>query len=201
MINLYIALSNHTTAVKLQYYLQNTIGANVYIYNNQPLNYLDIVIYQPAQLNINTVDVLQWICISNANTVVNNADYHYYLSTPINFNKLLDTVQLCIKNISAIVLVNNTGFVCKLEDSKLFNLQTKTQVSNLRNKEALILHQLFYHHPQGLSKDFLLETVWGIKAQLETNTLETHIASLRKKIEPAGLCIAKNNNLFCLNTK
>ena len=43
------------------------------------------------------------------------------------------------------------------------------------------------HHPrQVLTRDQILEQVWGYNAELETNVLEVHMGHLRQKLEASG---------------
>lgn len=53
----------------------------------------------------------------------------------------------------------------------------------LTEKERAILFLLHAKLPDEVSKDVLLDKVWGYGAQIETHTLETHIYRLRQKIE------------------
>ena len=58
------------------------------------------------------------------------------------------------------------------------------RVHDLSAKELLLL-KFFHRHPnQVLSRDQLLNAVWGIDYFGTTRTLDQHIARLRKKIEP-----------------
>jgi two-component system response regulator MprA len=46
---------------------------------------------------------------------------------------------------------------------------------------------LFIHHPrQVLTRDQILERVWGYNDETETNVLEVHIGHLRQKLEAYG---------------
>ena len=65
------------------------------------------------------------------------------------------------------------------------NLLTKpTGISiKLTDKETKILRYLYKSKGKVISKRWLLDNVWGYKAELSTHTLETHIYRLRKKIE------------------
>ena len=76
----------------------------------------------------------------------------------------------------------------------------KTKV-RLTEKETAILKYLFRAGPKVVSRDVLLNEVWGYNAGVTTHTLETHIYRLRQKIEddpsnatilttePGGYCL------------
>ena len=54
---------------------------------------------------------------------------------------------------------------------------------DLSDREIKLI-KIFYEHPdEVLSRDFLLDKVWGIDYPGTTRTLDQHIAQLRKKIE------------------
>ena len=53
----------------------------------------------------------------------------------------------------------------------------------LTDKETSILMYLFRARNKAVSRDVLLNEVWGYNAQVTTHTLETHIYRLRQKIE------------------
>ncbi len=54
----------------------------------------------------------------------------------------------------------------------------------LTDKEVAILKYL-YRHGGVVSREELLDAVWGYGAEITTHTLETHIYRLRQKIEPS----------------
>jgi DNA-binding response OmpR family regulator len=54
----------------------------------------------------------------------------------------------------------------------------------LTDKEAAILKYLYRTGDRAVSREVLLDEVWGYNAGVTTHTLETHIYRLRQKIEP-----------------
>jgi two-component system, OmpR family, response regulator len=57
----------------------------------------------------------------------------------------------------------------------------------LTQREFDLLEYLMRHAGQVVSRDTLLESVWGFIAPGETRTVEVHIAQLRKKLGDPGL--------------
>jgi len=57
------------------------------------------------------------------------------------------------------------------------------QTHYLRNKEFELLKFFLEHTGVILSRSQLLESVWDMNSSLNTTTLETHISSLRKKLD------------------
>lgn len=53
----------------------------------------------------------------------------------------------------------------------------------LTNKEFELATLLFRHNGRLLSRSYIMERVWGTKANLNTRTVDTHISRLRSKLE------------------
>ncbi len=53
----------------------------------------------------------------------------------------------------------------------------------LRNKEFTLLEFLMNHPGEVINRTTLLEKVWDFNATISSNTIETHIALLRKKVD------------------
>jgi len=69
-------------------------------------------------------------------------------------------------------------------------------IVKLTEKEVNILKYLYLYAPAIISKEELLENVWGYNAEASTHTVETHIYRLRQKVEENGasqLIITENN--------
>ncbi|MEL6507926.1 MAG: helix-turn-helix domain-containing protein, partial [Pseudomonadota bacterium] len=54
----------------------------------------------------------------------------------------------------------------------------------LTEKETSILKFLYRAGGKAVSRDVLLDEVWGYNSGVTTHTLETHVYRLRQKIEP-----------------
>lgn len=77
--------------------------------------------------------------------------------------------------------------VLKLDDLKLdtvrYQVRRGKRAVNLTRKEFGLLEYLLRNQEQVISRTALIEHVWDIHADLFSNTLETHILNLRRKIE------------------
>lgn len=56
---------------------------------------------------------------------------------------------------------------------------------SLTEKETELLAALAVAQPGALARDALLARVWGMRSEIDTHTLETHIYRLRSKLEAA----------------
>jgi DNA-binding response OmpR family regulator len=69
-------------------------------------------------------------------------------------------------------------------DALEFKVRVGAHIFDLSAREVKLL-QMFWAHPNKvLSRDYLLNEVWGITYYGTTRTLDQHIAQLRKKIGP-----------------
>ena len=64
----------------------------------------------------------------------------------------------------------------------LLDNETNKTVS-LTDKETAIIKFLYFSNGKVVSREVLLDEVWGYKAGMATHTLETHVYRLRQKIE------------------
>jgi DNA-binding response OmpR family regulator len=61
---------------------------------------------------------------------------------------------------------------------------------NLRAKEFDVLRALVEHEGRVLSRDQLLDIVWGFDFPGQTRTVDVHVAHLRARLEAAGSSVA-----------
>ena len=67
-------------------------------------------------------------------------------------------------------------------DATARHLQREADIHPLTEKESLLLATLLAAQPSACPRSQLLQDVWGIAADIETHTLETHIYRLRHKL-------------------
>lgn len=65
-------------------------------------------------------------------------------------------------------------------------VQRSGQLITLTTREYDLLLLLMRHPRQVLTRDQILEQVWGYPTELETNVLEVHMGHLRQKLEASG---------------
>ena len=76
----------------------------------------------------------------------------------------------------------------KITRDLIFRPETKTlleknKIINLTEKESKLLNFILENKENILKKDDILINVWGITERINTHTLETHIYSLKKKLD------------------
>jgi len=107
-----------------------------------------------------------------------------YVPKPFSFDELVARIRA--------VLRRHTGSQELLSYSDLELNQVTHEVHRngkameLTMREYDLLLMLMRHPRQVLTRDRLLEQVWGYDADLETNVLEVHMGHLRQKLEAHG---------------
>ncbi len=108
-----------------------------------------------------------------------------YITKPFRLNVLLARLRAHIRqherSDDATFLIGPYTF----QPSNRILVHNETQKKiHLTDKEAAILKYLYRAGSRVISRDVLLDQVWGYNAQVTTHTLETHVYRLRRKIEP-----------------
>jgi DNA-binding response OmpR family regulator len=106
-----------------------------------------------------------------------------YVIKPIQFPVLLARIRAQLRQHEASdEAVFTIGSYTVRSGSKLL-LGTEGSKVHLTEKEASILRYLYRASEKPISRETLLQEVWGYNSGVITHTLETHIYRLRRKIE------------------
>lgn len=106
-----------------------------------------------------------------------------YVTKPFRFAVLLARIRALLRQYEQ---NEDATFHIGLYTFKLRQKLLLDQYNNkicLTEKEAAILKCLYYANDKVVSRETLLEQVWGYNENIVTHTLETHIYRLRQKIE------------------
>lgn len=74
------------------------------------------------------------------------------------------------------ITLNNKAHIVKVDDVNV----------DLTNKEFKLLYLLLKNRGNVLTRDYLLQTIWGYDFDGETRTVDVHIRTLRLKLSNAG---------------
>ena len=103
---------------------------------------------------------------------------------PFSLSAFLDELHSCInifENSENGYVVFNRYIVRPIKKD-IFN-QRNGEVVKLTEKEVAILKYLYKNRSRIVSKNELLQEVWGYAPDATTHTIETHIYRLRQKVE------------------
>jgi DNA-binding response OmpR family regulator len=112
-----------------------------------------------------------------------NAGANDYIAKPFRANELLARLQaqLRVFDNSEDAVFTIGPFTFRPAAKALIGLDKKRM--RLTAKEVDIIKFLYRHANQVVSRQTLLDEVWGYNAGVTTHTLETHVYRLRQKIE------------------
>ena len=79
--------------------------------------------------------------------------------------------------------INITNDLIFKPETKIILNKKNDLTINLTEKESKLLNFILENRETVLKKDEILINVWGITEKLNTHTLETHIYSLKKKLD------------------
>lgn len=121
---------------------------------------------------------------SEADTILGlEAGANDYVTKPFRFAVLLARVRAHLRQFEASDdAVFSIGPYSFRPGTKLLTTESGSKL-RLTEKETAILRFLYRAGQRVISRDMLLQEVWGYNSNVTTHTLETHIYRLRQKIE------------------
>jgi DNA-binding response OmpR family regulator len=108
-----------------------------------------------------------------------------YVTKPFSIRELLARVRAHLRRASRQVAQIETFCFSDVElNFKKFTATKGGKPLELSVREFEILHYLVRHRGETVTRDQLLDEVWGYDSTPITRTVDNHIARLRQKIEP-----------------
>jgi two-component system, OmpR family, response regulator len=108
-----------------------------------------------------------------------------YLTKPFHFEELLARIRALLRRPKQI-----QSDILKVDDLEVdttkFRVYRSGQQIELTRKEFQLLEFLLKNQDNVVSRGMIMEHVWDRRGDLFSNTIETHILNLRKKIETGG---------------
>jgi DNA-binding response OmpR family regulator len=109
-----------------------------------------------------------------------------YITKPFSPRELVLRVQNMLRRLR---LVRNTSVLTVDEfsiDKGNFEISVHGTRLDLTTTEFKLLAALLEHRGRTLSRENLLQDVWGYKNAIDTRTVDTHVRRLREKLGPAA---------------
>ena len=109
-----------------------------------------------------------------------------YISKPFGIMELMARIRAVLRRSQQ--TPNNTVF--QYENLRVSSTGHQVMIGErevvLTNKEFLLLELLIRNQGRVLTRETLLESVWGLGSEPENRTLDVHIRTLRAKLQEAG---------------
>lgn len=107
-----------------------------------------------------------------------------YITKPFDYRELLARVNVFLRRSDAVVRASDKLRIADLE----MDLKTKTVTRaqkkiDLTAKESLLLETFLKNRDKLLTREFIIEQVWGIEFDPNTNIIDVYVNYLRKKID------------------
>lgn len=141
---------------------------------------IDLLILDTLDINKSSLEAL----FSISKKVINLCD-----GSSIKPFRMCDLIKEIDKNRKSNFLYRKIKEVIYDEEASLVNKKSLTE------KENSLLQALCLAENYKLSKQEILEKIWGYSSSVETGTIENHISKLRSKL-PEGVLESKNGIVF-----
>lgn len=103
-----------------------------------------------------------------------------YLVKPPRMRELLARIDVLTRHVKATPILELGKYMI---DPNLRQISLAGKVVKLTQKEFELANYLFQNLGNLLSREHLLEQLWGLNGQVDTRTLDTHISRIRNKLE------------------
>ena len=108
-----------------------------------------------------------------------------YVTKPFSIRELLARVKAVLRRTSVVPKDQDRRSFGEVEvDLRKCRVLKSGQVIDISSKEFELLKYFIVHSGETLSRDRLLEDVWGYDNYPTTRTVDTHLMRLRQKLEP-----------------
>ncbi len=110
-----------------------------------------------------------------------------YLAKPFGMLELMARAKALLRRSQTTKQVDKVEFDDVVIDFKAYRAERKNAPMELSAREYRLLKYLVAKQGIVVSRDELLDEVWGYNSYPSTRTVDNHIARLRQKIEPEGV--------------
>lgn len=106
-----------------------------------------------------------------------------YITKPFSFNLLIKRVEAVLRRSKDSHNDNSLSFEKLRLDLNTYTAQIEDEVIELTLKEFNILKMLIEKFPQVITREQLLDSIWGYDYYGDTRIVDAHIKNIRKKMQ------------------
>ena len=106
-----------------------------------------------------------------------------YITKPFAMRELMARIKAVLKRTNNIEDTNCLEYGDLVLDLKNAKLKCKDNEIQISGKELELLEQLLLNKNQILSKESLIERIWGYESEAEYNSVEVYITFIRRKLK------------------
>lgn len=118
-----------------------------------------------------------------------------YISKPFGVMELISRIKAVLRRTDISSPSNNLSFAGISIDYEKRRVKTDEKIINLTYKEFELLYFLLKNQDIVLTREMLMNQVWGFDFEGETRTVDVHIATLRQKLGDSGKLIQTIRNV------
>ena len=115
-----------------------------------------------------------------------------YMTKPFSSREVVSKVKAIIRRKDVLSAKENKTYLSYQQiklDSSRFEVLVDEQVVDFTLKEYLLLEFLIKNKGKALSRDILLDQLWGFEYDGDTRIVDVHIFKIRDKLKPYGIKI------------
>ena len=115
-----------------------------------------------------------------------------YMTKPFSSREVVSKVKAIIRRREVLAAGKGKSYLSYQRirlDSSRFEVLIDDQVVDFTLKEYELLEFLIQHKGQALSRDVLLDRLWGFEYDGDTRIVDVHIFKIRDKLKPYGIKI------------
>lgn len=112
-----------------------------------------------------------------------NLDCDDYITKPFSFSLLLKRVEAVLRRNNTYKQENILSFEKLVLNLDTYKVSLDNKDIELTLKEFNLLKFLIERYPRVITRDILLDNIWGCDCYIDERTVDVHIKNLRKKID------------------
>ena len=106
-----------------------------------------------------------------------------YITKPFSMRELIARIKAVLKRTNNIENTDSLEFADLCLDLKNAKLKSGHNEIQISGKELELLEQLLLNKNQVLSREYLIERIWGYENESEYNNVEVYITFIRRKLK------------------